>query len=118
MPVQSLKSALPVPSWALLSAMHWFSALIGITISRNCGVITVNGLLPIPNPSAIIADARQVSSLKQAFLTLMLRSLVEHSEYSEVDFCRRLDEDLFPFVDGTPIDGWPGGYTSQSIRET
>lgn len=35
----------------------------------------------------------------------------------EEDFCRRLDEDLFPQLDGTPMHG-PGGYTSQSIRET
>jgi ADP-ribosylglycohydrolase len=27
-----------------------------------------------------------------------------------------LDEDLFPLLDGTPVNG-PGGYTSQSIRE-
>ena len=44
-------------------------ALIGIAISLNCGVSSVNGLLPIPNPAAIIADARQVSSLKQALFS-------------------------------------------------
>ncbi len=35
---------------------------------------------------------------------------------SEEDFCRRLDEELFPQLDGKPFGG-PGGYTSQSIRE-
>lgn len=48
--------------------------------------------------------------------TLLLRSVVEHGNYVEEDFCRRLDEDLFPQLDGTPSSG-PGGYTSQSIRE-
>lgn len=49
-------------------------------------------------------------------LTLMLRSLVDCGGYDEHDFCRRLDEDLFPLLDGTPVCG-PGHYTSQSIRE-
>lgn len=48
--------------------------------------------------------------------TLLLRSVVEHGDYLEEDFCRRLDEELFPLLDGTPMVG-PGGYTSQSIRE-
>lgn len=49
-------------------------------------------------------------------LTLLLRSLVECGRYDEAEFCRRLDEELFPRLDGTPVSG-PGGYTSQSIRE-
>lgn len=49
-------------------------------------------------------------------LTLMLRSLVECGGYDQDDFCRRLDNELFPLLDGTPMNG-PGGYTSQSIRE-
>jgi len=49
-------------------------------------------------------------------LELTLRSLVERGGYDEADFCRRLDEDFFPLIDGTPMTG-PGGYTSQSIRE-
>jgi ADP-ribosylglycohydrolase len=48
--------------------------------------------------------------------TMLLRSVVERSGYDEPDFCRRLDEGLFPQLDGTPMNG-PGGYTSQSIRE-
>jgi len=47
---------------------------------------------------------------------MLLRSVVERGGYDETDFCRRLDEDLFPLLDGTPMNG-PGGYTSQSIRE-
>ncbi|SFK18328.1 ADP-ribosylglycohydrolase [Nitrosomonas aestuarii] len=49
-------------------------------------------------------------------LTLMVRSLVDRSGYDSDDFCRRLDEELFPQLDGTPVSG-PGGYTSQSIRD-
>jgi ADP-ribosylglycohydrolase len=48
--------------------------------------------------------------------TMLLRSVAERSGYDEADFCRRLDEELFPQLDGTPMSG-PGGYTSQSIRE-
>lgn len=63
-------------------------------------------------------SGRKAGQLSQAgiILTLMLRSLVAQGEYNEADFCRRMDEDLFPFLDGTPMGG-PGGYTSQSIRE-
>jgi ADP-ribosylglycohydrolase len=49
-------------------------------------------------------------------LTMLLTSVVERGEYDEADFCRRLDEELFPQLDGTPASG-PGGYTSQSIRD-
>lgn len=49
-------------------------------------------------------------------LWLTLRSLVEQGGYDETDFCRRMDEDFFPLIDGSPMSG-PGGYTSQSIRE-
>jgi ADP-ribosylglycohydrolase len=49
-------------------------------------------------------------------LVMLLRSIVEHREYIEEDFTRRVDEELFPLLDGTPVNG-PGGYTSQSIRE-
>ena len=49
-------------------------------------------------------------------LELMVRSLIERGAYDEKDFCRRLDKELFPLLDGTPVCG-PGQYTSQSIRE-
>src|SRR5260370_4673126 len=50
-------------------------------------------------------------------MVMLLRSVIEHREYVEEDFTRRVDEELFPLLDGTPMSG-PGGYTSQSIRET
>ena len=61
----------------------------------------------------------KAGQLSQAglILTMLLRSLVDKGGYDENDFCRRLDQDLFPCLDGTPMNG-PGGYTSQSIRET
>ena len=60
----------------------------------------------------------KAGQLSQAglILKLMLRSLVECGGYDAADFCRRMDEDLFVLLDGTPASG-PGGYTSQSIRE-
>lgn len=63
-------------------------------------------------------DGLKAGQLSQAgfILKLMLRSLVESRGYDEADFCRRMDEDLFPLIDGTPVSG-PGRYTSQSIRD-
>ncbi|MCB1928467.1 MAG: ADP-ribosylglycohydrolase family protein [Rhodocyclaceae bacterium] len=57
-------------------------------------------------------DASQAGLL----LAMTAESLVACDGYDESDFCRRLDEDLFPRLDGSPMSG-PGGYTSQSIRE-
>jgi len=60
----------------------------------------------------------KAGQLSQAgfILKLMVRSLVDRGGYDEADFCRRMDEELFPLLDGTPVSG-PGRYTSQSIRE-
>ena len=49
-------------------------------------------------------------------MLMLLRSLAEHGDYVEEDFTRRLDEELFPQLDGTPFHG-PGGYTNHSIRQ-
>jgi len=49
-------------------------------------------------------------------LEMTLSSLAECGGYDEADFCSRLDRDLFPQLDGRPMNG-PGGYTSQSIRD-
>ena len=56
------------------------------------------------------------SSQSGILLELTLRSLVTRGAYDEADFCRRMDADLFPHLDGRPMNG-PGGYTSQSIRD-
>ena len=50
-------------------------------------------------------------------LKLMIESVVAHGEYDHGDFCLHLEEKLFTQLDGSPYSG-PGGYTSQSIRET
>ena len=49
-------------------------------------------------------------------LVMLLRSVVELGGYQEEDFTLRLDRELLPYLDGTPMQG-PGGYTNQSIRE-
>ncbi len=63
-------------------------------------------------------DGLKAGQLSQAgfILKLMVRSLVECNGYDARDFCRRMDEELFVHLDGTPVSG-PGRYTSQSIRE-
>jgi len=70
-----------------------------------------------PKPGRYHAGLK-AGQLSQAgfILALTLRSLVDRDGYDEQDFCRRMDEELFPLLDGTPACG-PGGYTSQSIRE-
>src|SRR6478735_3210425 len=70
-----------------------------------------------PKPGRYHAGLK-AGQLSQAgiILVMLLRSVVERGGYVEEDFCRRLDEELFPQLDGTPMHG-PGGYTSQSIRE-
>ncbi|QEA14123.1 ADP-ribosylglycohydrolase family protein [Comamonas flocculans] len=57
------------------------------------------------------------SSQAGLLLELTMRSLADCGRYDEADFCQRLDRDFFPLIDGTPNHG-PGGYTSQSMRET
>ncbi len=49
-------------------------------------------------------------------LNMLIDSMLAQGDYDEADFCRRLDSDLFPLLDGTANVG-PGGFTSQSIRE-
>jgi len=70
-----------------------------------------------PKPGRYHAGLK-AGQLSQAgfILKLTLRSLVERGGYDEADFCRRMDEELLPLLDGTPASG-PGGYTSQSIRD-
>lgn len=60
----------------------------------------------------------KAGQLSQAgiILRMTLESLVDRSGYDHDDFCLRIDRDLLPLLDGTPVNG-PGGYTSQSIRE-
>lgn len=70
-----------------------------------------------PRPGRYHAGLK-AGQLSQAgyILKLTLSSLVACGQYDEADFCRRMDDELLPFLDGTPLNG-PGGYTSQSIRD-
>lgn len=70
-----------------------------------------------PLPDRYHAGLKGGQLLQAGFiLTLMARSLVDRDGYDTKDFCRRMDEELFPLLDGTPMNG-PGGYASQSICE-
>jgi ADP-ribosylglycohydrolase len=70
-----------------------------------------------PKPDRYHAGLK-AGQLSQAGIiaTMLLRSVVEKGGYDETDFCRRLDDELLPHLDGKPMSG-PGGYTSQSIRD-
>ncbi|MDX9895411.1 MAG: ADP-ribosylglycohydrolase family protein [Desulfofustis sp.] len=63
-------------------------------------------------------DGLKAGQLSQSgyILTMLIRSLNDCGGYDESDFCKRLDQELFPHLNGMPMSG-PGGYTSQSIRE-
>uniref|UniRef100_I2Q4D3 ADP-ribosylglycohydrolase n=1 Tax=Desulfovibrio sp. U5L TaxID=596152 RepID=I2Q4D3_9BACT len=70
-----------------------------------------------PRPGRYHAGLRAGQQSQAGFiLKLTLRSLVARGGYDTEDFCRHMDEELFPLLDGTPVSG-PGNYTSQSIRE-
>ncbi len=98
---------------ALALGPHWYYDLT--ELRRDYGD-WINGYTD-PKPGRY-HEGLKAGQLSQAgfILTLMLRSLVENGGYLEEDFCRRMDEELFPLLDGTPVSG-PGHYTSQSIRE-
>jgi ADP-ribosylglycohydrolase len=92
---------------------HWYYDLA--ELRRNYGEWITGYTDPKPGR---YHEGLKAGQLSQAgfILVLTLSSLVERGGYDEADFCRRMDEELFPLLDGTPVNG-PGGYTSQSIRE-
>ncbi|HTJ53951.1 MAG TPA: ADP-ribosylglycohydrolase family protein [Nitrosospira sp.] len=91
---------------------HWYYDLSELRRDYGDWITTYTD----PKPGRYHSGLK-AGQLSQAgiILRLMLRSLVECGGYDEADFCRRMDEELFPLLDGTPVNG-PGGYTSQSIR--
>ncbi len=97
---------------ALALGPHWYYDLTELRRDYGEWITTYSD----PKPGRYHSGCK-AGQLSQAgiILTLMLRSLVERNGYDEADFCCRLDEELFPLLDGTPMNG-PGGYTSQSIR--
>lgn len=52
----------------------------------------------------------KAGQLSQAglILKLLLRSLVANGRYDEADFCRRMDEELLPLLDGTLVGAQVG----------
>jgi len=98
---------------ALALGPHWYYDLAALR--RDYGEWVSDYTAPKPGRyhEGLPAGA---SSQAGFILALTLRSLVERKGYDEADFCARMDRELFPLLDGTPMAG-PGGYTSQSIRE-
>ncbi|WP_368641479.1 ADP-ribosylglycohydrolase family protein [Castellaniella ginsengisoli] len=99
---------------ALALGPHWYYDLNALR--RDYGD-WIDGYTA-PRPDRYHAGLQAGQSGQAGFiLDLLTESLDSCGGYDEADFCRRLDEDFFPLLDGTPMNG-PGGYTSQSIRET
>ena len=98
---------------ALALGPHWYYDLA--EMRRDYGEWITDYTDPRPNRYHAGLKAGQLSQAGY-ILKLTLQSLTECGGYDEADFCRRLEEELFPQLDGTPVNG-PGGYTSQSIRE-
>ena len=98
---------------ALAVGPHWYYDLE--ELRRDYGKWITGYTEPKPNRYHAGLKAGQLSQAG-IITAMLLRSIVECRSYDEKDFCRRLDEELFPQLDGNPTSG-PGGYTSQSIRE-
>jgi ADP-ribosylglycohydrolase len=92
---------------------HWYYDLT--VLRRDYGDWITTYVDPKPGRYHSDLKAGQLSQ-GGIILRLMLRSLVERCDYDEADFCRRMDEEIFPLLNGMPVNG-PGGYTQQSIRD-
>ena len=97
---------------ALALGPHWYYDLDELRASYGPWISDYTDPRPGRYHSGMKAGQASQAGL---LLALTLRSLVTQGEYDEADFCRRMDEDFFPLIDGKPMSG-PGGYTSQSIR--
>lgn len=93
---------------------HWYYNLE--ELRRDHGDWIDNYTDPKPDRYHAGMKAGQISQ-SGIILSMLLQSLVTKGEYDQHDFCKRMDIDLFPLLNGSPEIG-PGGYTSQSIRET
>jgi ADP-ribosylglycohydrolase len=92
---------------------HWYYDLEEMRRDYGAWISTYTA----PKPGRYHAGLRAGELSQAGIITrMLLSSVVERRGYEEADFCRRLDEELFPILDGKPMSG-PGGYTSQSIRE-
>ncbi len=98
---------------ALALGPHWYYDLAQLRADYGPWISDYT----TPRPNRYHAGLRAGQPSQAGFLLrLTAESLVARGDYDEADFCARLDADLFPLLDGTPMNG-PGGYTSQSIRE-
>jgi ADP-ribosylglycohydrolase len=93
---------------------HWYYDLA--VLRRDYGDWITTYVDPKPGRYHCDLKAGQLSQ-GGIILRLMLNSLIEHDGYDEADFCRRMDKEIFPLLNGSPVNG-PGGYTQQSIRDT
>src|ERR1700756_1326165 len=92
---------------------HWYYDLAAMR--RDYGDWIAGYTDPKPDRYHGYLKAGQLSQAG-IVLTMLLLSVVEKGYYDQDAFFYRLDHELFPQLDGTPMNG-PGGYTSQSIRE-
>lgn len=99
---------------ALALGPHWYYDLDALR--RDYGNWITDYTKPMPGRYHAGLNAGQ-NGQAGFILDLMIGSLVRHGKYIETDFCERMDNELFTRLDGTAMHG-PGGYTSQSIRET
>lgn len=99
---------------ALALGPHWYYDLD--EMRRDYGDWVSGYTDPQPHRYHAGMKAGQLSQ-SGYLLKMLLNSLTDCGRYDETDFCRKLETELFPQLDGSPISG-PGGYTSQSIRET
>ena len=98
---------------ALALGCHWYYDLA--ELRRECGPWISGYLAPRPgryHSGLLAGDISQTGLL----LVMLMESMVHCAGYKEDDFTHRVDTELFPQLDGTPMYG-PGGYTNQSIRE-
>jgi ADP-ribosylglycohydrolase len=98
---------------ALALGPHWYYNLA--ELRRDYGDWVSDYTDPKPDRYHAGLKAGQLSQ-NGYLLKMMMQSLADCHGYDQDDFCRRLETELFPQLDGTPMNG-PGGYTSQSIRE-
>lgn len=98
---------------ALAVGPHWYYDLAALRADHGPWIDDYTE----PKPGRYHAGLKAGESSQDGWLLeLTMRSLAQCNGYDEADFCRRLDQDFFPLIDGTPNNG-PGGYTSQSMRE-
>jgi len=92
---------------------HWYYDLDEM---RNAYKPWIEGFTA-PKPGRY-HDGLQPGDLSQTglLMEILLNSTMDRGGYDEQDFCRRLDEDFLPQIDGTPYHG-PGGYTNHSFRQ-